>query len=91
MFLKTDGSLGDLIPGVLLSGVGFYILFHRKRILDALLSSSKVFWDKMGILRNESTLGTSISSFMIPLIGFIFSVVGLVLIIKVTASLFMKH
>ncbi len=70
---------GDLIVGLALFFFGGYLLLYRKNVVKALLSSNEVFWNTLG-LRISNEPGMSITNIMIPIIGFIFFIVGLMLL-----------
>ena len=86
--LKTEGPFMDLITGFFLSGVGLYIVLHRRKLVDALMSSSKVFWNKIGIAHSENT---GLSNIMIPLLGGMFSIIGFCLVVRAVAVLLTKR
>ena len=80
--LETTNIYGDLIFGVLFCSLGGYILLRRKTVIDALLSSNKVFWDKIGFAYNEKA-SLFMTNIMIPTIAVLFLCVGILLIYRV--------
>ncbi len=90
VLFKSESPIVDLIFGVLFCGFGFYTVGHRKKIVEASLSSSKIFWEKIGFFQGENIFRDVLTSFMIPLIGIIFATVGTLLIIRVVLHLFVK-
>ena len=70
----------ELIFGVGFTIIGVLFLLRRKKVVEALIISSKVFWEKMGLgfLQNDK-IAFIITNFMIPVIGLVFSIVGFLL------------
>lgn len=66
--------------------IGLYIITNRKNVISALLSSNKVFWKNMSFhhsfLHNEK-IGKFLTNIMIPFMGAMFLVVGVLLICKI--------
>jgi len=84
--MKTDNLIADIVFGIIFSSLGFSFIFKREKIINALISSNKVFWENIGFSPNEKK-GMFITNIMIPIMGAIFFVVGLVLIYRVIIHL----
>lgn len=71
----------DLIVGVIFSLIGVGMTFYRDKTVSALLSSNKIFWENIGhkIDHNNSAKMTKI---MIPIMGILFLLCGVVLFVK---------
>ncbi len=80
--MKTDNFIADIIFGVIFSSLGFSFIFWREKIIDALISSNKVFWDKIGFAPDEKK-ALLLTNIMIPNIGAIFLAVGVILLYRV--------
>jgi hypothetical protein len=80
--MKTDNIIADLAFGIIFLFLGFNILFRRKKIIDALMASNKVFWEQIGFTTDQSK-GTFMSNIMIPFIGITFLIVSGILIYRV--------
>jgi ammonia channel protein AmtB len=78
--MKSDNFIADLIFGIIFLFLGFNLVFNKKKVIDALIESSKMFWGKMGITTDQ-TKG-ALTSVMIPLIGVTFLIVSGILIYK---------
>ncbi len=81
-FLRSENLMADLLFGIVFSLMGVFFILRRKMIISALLSSSKIFWQKMHMQYNneESAVLTNI---MIPIIGGCFLIIGLLMLCKV--------
>lgn len=77
--IEATDMYGDLVVGLALSLLGGYLLLYKKNVVKALLSSNEVFWDTLG-LRISNEPGMTITNIMIPIIGFIFFITGLMLL-----------
>jgi hypothetical protein len=86
--VKTDNVIADIIFAIIFSSLGFSLIFRREKIIDALISSNKVFWEKIGFTPDERR-SIFLTNIMIPIMGAIFLVVGIVLIYK-TVNHFLK-
>jgi len=80
--MKTDNIFADIIFGIAFSTLGFGMIFGRKIFVDALISSGKVFWAKIGLAPDEKR-AELLTNIMIPIMGAIFLVVGVVMIYRV--------
>ena len=76
--METDNVFGIIIPRLIALTVGFIFIFQREKIVDALISSNKVFWEKVGVA-HSGRIGVFITKVMIPFMGAIFVVMGIVL------------
>jgi hypothetical protein len=79
--MKTDNLIADIVFGIIFSTLGFNFIFRRGKIVNALMASSKVFWENIGFRPNERQ-GMLITKIMIPVMGAIFSIVGIVLVYR---------
>lgn len=79
--IKSTSPIMDLVFGILFSLLGLFIIFNRKKLIDALILSSKIFWEKLGFsqIKEHSFLTTV----MILIIGILFLTIGIVLIYRV--------
>lgn len=82
MQMRTDNVFADIIFGIIFSSLGFSFIFWRGKVIDALISSNKVFWEKIGFAPDEKK-AMLLTNIMIPVIGAIFLVVGVILIYRV--------
>ncbi len=80
--MKTDNIIADIVFVITFFVLGINLVFNRKKIIDALMASNKVFWEKIGISTDEKK-GIFISNIMIPLIGVTFLIVSGILIYRV--------
>jgi len=85
--MKTEDILGGLVVGAALTYVGIIFLFRREKVVEALLASNKVFWDKMNYSPDQNR-GRAITNIMIPMMGVVFTVGGIVSIVQVIVFLF---
>ena len=77
----TDNPLIiEIIFGIAFTTIGMFFLLRRKKVVEASVLSSKVFWEKVGLgfLHNDRWAFFT-TSLMIPFMGIIFSLVGLML------------
>lgn len=80
--MKTVNLIANIICGIIFSSFGFILIFKREKIVKALILSNKVFWENIGFTPDEKK-GMFITNIMIPIMGAIFLVVGLVLIYRI--------
>ncbi|MHB8697684.1 MAG: hypothetical protein ACYC9J_06540 [Sulfuricaulis sp.] len=80
--MKTDNIIADFVSGIIFSALGFSMVFGRKKFIDALISSNKIFWDKIGYAPDEKR-AVLLTNVMIPIMGAIFLAVGVILIYRV--------
>lgn len=80
--MKTDSLIADLIFGVIFSLLGYGFILKREKIVNALLASNKAFWGNIGFTPNEKK-GVLLTNIMIPIMGIIFGVIGLMLLYRV--------
>ncbi len=80
--MKTDNFIADIIFGIIFSSLGFSFIFWRGRVIDALISSNKVFWEKIGFAPDEKR-AELLTNIIIPIIGAIFLAVGVILLYRV--------
>ena len=85
--MKIEDIVQGIVVGVIFTCAGFTMTFKKKIFIDALLSSNKVFWEKMNLNVNEDR-NNAIANIMIPLMGMVFLAAGIFSIFKVLASLF---
>lgn len=81
--MKTDNLFADIVFGIVFSSLGYYFVFYRERIVTALISSNKVFWENLGYISNEKK-GIFLTNILIPSMGLVFFVVGVMLFYKAT-------
>ena len=79
--MKTVNPILDIIFGMVFLSIGFVFVYKRVRIADALMSSSRVFWEKLGFTINYKR-GIFVTNIMIPIMGAIFFVCGIVSLLK---------
>jgi hypothetical protein len=77
-FIETTNAPVDLLLGVIFFMLGGYMLFCRKKVVDALLDSNKVFWGQIGFGYNEKN-AVNMTNFVIPIMGLLFFCVGVLL------------
>jgi hypothetical protein len=75
--MKTENIIADVIFGITFSALGFSMIFGRKKIVDALISSNNVFWNTIGFASNEKR-AVLLTNIMIPILGAIFLTIGTV-------------
>ncbi len=80
-FIKTTSPVIDLIFGLIFSLIGMIIIVNRKKIIGALILSTKVFWGKLNFFQPKE-FGIFLTNLMVPIIGVVFLVIGLLLIYK---------
>jgi hypothetical protein len=73
--------MNQVISGLICLVIGVVLFFQRQKISEALIASNETFWSKIGILRPGRATG-SIAHFMIPAIGVVFSVSGILAILQ---------
>ena len=86
-FIEVGNFTGDLCGGIIFTVIGLYISIRHKKIVNALLRSNEVFWKNFNVKQN-SKASACITSIMIPLMGIMFFLVGLLLDYKVLVRLF---
>jgi hypothetical protein len=84
--MKIEDIVQGIVVGVIFTCAGFAMTFRKKKFIDALLSSNKVFWEKMNYSINEDR-NRSIANIMIPLMGLVFLAAGIFSVFKVIVSL----
>jgi len=85
--MKIEDIVQGIVVGIIFTCAGFTMTFKKKKFIDALLSSNKIFWEKMNLSVNEDK-NKAITNIMIPLMGLVFLAVGIFSIFKVLTSLF---
>ncbi len=81
MHLAPADPIADFIFGIVFSLIGLYSLVRRKKIIDALMASNKVFWDKLGFATKEKQ-GLFMANIMIPFMGAVFFFGGCIAIYR---------
>lgn len=84
--MKLEDIIGGIMVGGMLTCVGFIMMFKKNKVIDALLSSNKVFWGKMNYSFNGDR-NRAIANIMIPLMGLVFMAGGIASLIKVIVAL----
>ena len=84
--MKLEDIIGGIMAGGMLTCVGFIMVFKRNKVIDALLSSNKVFWEKLNYSFSEDR-NKAIANIMIPLMGLVFMAGGIASIVKVIVTL----
>ncbi len=85
--MKSNNVVADIVFGIVFFFLGYFFVFQRKRLIDALLESNRVFWGKIGITPNQ-TRGASISNIMIPFMGLTFLIVGCLMLYRALTYFF---
>lgn len=85
--IETTNAPVDLFVGVVFFMLGGYMLFFRKKVIDALLASNKVFWGQIGLGYNEK-IAINMTNLVIPIMGFLFFCVGILLTYRAIIFLF---
>lgn len=67
--------------GILTLSIGMILIIKRNKIVNALLESNKVFWNKLG-LPYHNKIGGKISRVLILIIGGGFTIAGLLRIVN---------
>lgn len=80
LILQSTNILADLMNGAIFVLVGGYILLRRKKIVNALLASSELFWKEFGV--NQNKYSRFMSNIMIPLCGAVFFGVGVLFCLR---------
>jgi hypothetical protein len=80
--MKSNNVVADLVFGIVFILLGYIFVFQRKRLVNALIESNRVFWGKMGFTPNQAR-GTAISNIMIPFMGLTFLIVSCLLLYRV--------
>lgn len=80
--MKLVDVVGGVIVGIILMCTGFMFVFQRKRVIDALLSSNRVFWEKMNC-HPSADRNRIVANIMIPFMGLVFMAGGIASIVKV--------
>lgn len=80
--LHNDNSIAEMIIGIIFFLVGLYILLNSRKVITALLSSNKVFWEKMGFYHFEK-VSLFLTNIMIPFMGIVFFATGIFQICKI--------
>lgn len=79
--MKTDNIIADIVFGIVFSCLGYSFIFKRGKIVNALISSNRVFWGNLGVTPNEKK-GMFMTNIMIPIMGIVFLIAGVVLLYK---------
>lgn len=86
--MKTDNVIADIISGIVALFLGINFTWRREKIINALIASNKIFWEKMGFSPDQKK-GVFLTSFIIPLMGVLFLLAGIVLFYR-AINYFMK-
>ena len=82
LFSSENPILIEMIFSIVFLILGFLFTLCRKRIVEALVLSNKVFWNRLGFSTNDKVV-VFLSNIFIPVIGIVYSVVGVFLIYRV--------
>lgn len=88
-FIKTATPVVDLIFGLIFSTIGLFIILNRKKIIDGLILSNKIFWEKLNLSQPKEVV-VFLTNVMIPIMGMIFLIIGVLLIYKFIYFLFQR-
>jgi len=84
-FIELTNAPVDLLLGVIFFVLGGYMVFCRKKVIDALLASNKVFWSKICFSYNEK-IASKMTNFIMPIMGLLFFCVGVLLTYRAIIS-----
>jgi hypothetical protein len=81
MQVHSGNFFADFFMGIIASALGCIFIFWREKIIKALTSSNKVFWEQMGFIPNEKG-AVLLTNIMIPITGGLFVVAGGILLYR---------
>ena len=85
--MKDNNLIADIVFGIIFFLLGYYFVFQRNNMVNALIESNRVFWGKIGINPNQARAAI-FTKFMIPVIGLTFLFVSCILLYRAVSSVF---
>ncbi len=73
--MNTENFVAGIVGGIIFSFLGCVLIFWRARVIDAMIASNQVFWEKIGYSPNNKR-GRFLANVMIPFIGIVFLAAG---------------
>ncbi len=86
--MKQFDFIGHGISMVIALTVGYILLFHRRKIIQALLASNKEFWNKLLDFNPNEGMQVFVANILIPLMGICFILAGLIMLYKIIVHVF---
>ena len=80
--MEIKNIISDFVFGLIFLYLGINMIFKRSIIVNALIASNSIFWEKLNFTVNNK-IAVLVTNIMIPFIGIVFSLSGIAYFYKI--------